>query len=232
MVGNAELTFPSLQFFITTVPTPHLDGKHCVYGKVVSGRSTVRLMEDSPCQNDAPSETILIADCGELKDGEVDGQPVDPTADGYESYPSDDEHDTQDPKVVVKIATDLKTKGTEYFKQGDFKTAQKKYQKAIRCKPFLSAQSYPSAYFRPLDLRLTQVDLGLAPLQTSTFTPSSPSEMSSSRTPSPLSSSLSSSTPLSPPSRRRRPLPRPTLVSPSSKPRVPWTSMETRRRSR
>jgi peptidyl-prolyl isomerase D len=100
-------------------------------------------MEDSPCSNDAPSEAILIADCGELMDGESDGQPVDPTADGYESYPSDDEHDTQDPNVVLKIATDLKTKGTEYFKQGDFKTAQKKYQKAIRCKCCLQSRALP-----------------------------------------------------------------------------------------
>ena len=121
------------QCFITTVPTPHLDGKHVVFGKVVSGRSTVRLMEDTPCQNDSPQETIVIANCGELKEGEEDGQPVDPNADGYESYPSDDENDTQDPKVVLKIATDIKTRGTDFFKKGDFKTAQKKYQKALRC---------------------------------------------------------------------------------------------------
>lgn len=126
-------TRPSQQFFITTVPTPHLDGKHTVFGKVVSGRSTVRLIESTPCSNDAPQETVLIADCGVLKDGEDDGQPVDPNADGYESYPSDDEHDTQDPKVVLKIATDIKNRGTEFFKKGDFKTAQRKYQKALRC---------------------------------------------------------------------------------------------------
>ena len=67
-----------------------------MFGKVVAGRSTVRLVEDSPVKNDAPEEVVTIADCGELKEGEDDGMPVDPAADGYEEYPSDDESDLQD----------------------------------------------------------------------------------------------------------------------------------------
>lgn len=68
-----------------------------VFGRVTSGRSTVRLIEDSPTtKNDSPNEDIVIADCGELLEGEPDGIEPDEFADGYESAPSDDERDVQD----------------------------------------------------------------------------------------------------------------------------------------
>ena len=48
------------QFFVTTVPTPHLDGKHVVFGEVLSGKSIVRKIENLKTQSDKPVHTVTI----------------------------------------------------------------------------------------------------------------------------------------------------------------------------
>lgn len=52
------------QFFVTTVPTPHLDGKHVVFGEVLDGKGIVRKIENLKTQNDKPIHDVTIA--GEL----------------------------------------------------------------------------------------------------------------------------------------------------------------------
>jgi peptidyl-prolyl isomerase D len=42
------------QFFVTTVPTPHLDEKHVVFGEVINGKNLVRKIENLKTQNDKP----------------------------------------------------------------------------------------------------------------------------------------------------------------------------------
>lgn len=55
------------QFFITTVATPWLDGKHVVFGAVVKGFDIVKQIEASPTNaSDRPLQPIMIADCGEV----------------------------------------------------------------------------------------------------------------------------------------------------------------------
>jgi peptidylprolyl isomerase len=54
------------QFFITTVKTQWLDGKHVVFGKVTEGMDVVRKIESFGSSSGSTSAEIIIADSGEI----------------------------------------------------------------------------------------------------------------------------------------------------------------------
>lgn len=54
------------QFFITTVPAGHLDGKNVVFGVVVEGYNIVQRIESYGNAKGFPSAKIVIKDCGQL----------------------------------------------------------------------------------------------------------------------------------------------------------------------
>eukprot|EP01117_Protostelium_nocturnum_P017602 TRINITY_DN7195_c0_g1_i1.p3 TRINITY_DN7195_c0_g1~~TRINITY_DN7195_c0_g1_i1.p3 ORF type:complete len:174 (-),score=51.11 TRINITY_DN7195_c0_g1_i1:1482-2003(-) len=67
-MANAGPNTNGSQFFICTAPTPWLDGKHVVFGKVVEGHQVVKDMEKVGSQSGATKQEVVIEDCGELLD--------------------------------------------------------------------------------------------------------------------------------------------------------------------
>merc|ERR1712176_534047 len=78
------------QFFICYTATPHLDGKHTVYGRVISGYDICEKAENAPTEpGDKPKLPIQIADCGELTgDDKLDASTADFLSNYGEGAPS------------------------------------------------------------------------------------------------------------------------------------------------
>ena len=65
-MANAGPNTNGSQFFICTVKTEWLDGKHVVFGSVVTGLDIVKQMEECGSMTGETSKRISILDCGEV----------------------------------------------------------------------------------------------------------------------------------------------------------------------
>ncbi|XP_078577595.1 peptidyl-prolyl cis-trans isomerase-like [Branchiostoma floridae x Branchiostoma japonicum] len=65
-MANAGPNTNGSQFFLCTVKTGWLDGKHVVFGSVVEGMDVVKKVEGYGSSSGKTSKKIVIADCGQL----------------------------------------------------------------------------------------------------------------------------------------------------------------------
>jgi len=65
-MANAGPNTNGSQFFLCTVKTAWLDGKHCVFGSVVEGMDVVKKVESVGSQSGKTSRPVVIAECGQL----------------------------------------------------------------------------------------------------------------------------------------------------------------------
>ncbi len=67
-MANAGPNTNGSQFFMNFVPTPHLDGKHVVFGNIVKNIELLDKLEGQKTgKQDKPEVDITIVDCGEVK---------------------------------------------------------------------------------------------------------------------------------------------------------------------
>ncbi|GAC95138.1 peptidyl-prolyl cis-trans isomerase [Pseudozyma hubeiensis SY62] len=174
-MANAGANTNGSQFFVTTVPTPHLDGKHVVFGRVIRGKNVVRRVEGVETDSgDRPKEDVKIVACGELSEEEVEkgcGIEADSTGDVYEEFPEDQDASLEgDVAKTYEIGNALKAIANAEFAKGNFAVAMEKYLKSLRylnLNPVLPEDTPPQLSTDYTTLKASiQLNLSLCALKT------------------------------------------------------------------
>merc|ERR1712154_631573 len=65
-MANAGPHTNGSQFFIYTVKTEWLDGRHVVFGQIVDGMDVVKKIEGLGSRSGKTSRKVVVEDCGEI----------------------------------------------------------------------------------------------------------------------------------------------------------------------